>query len=68
MNLDEKECPKCKELMHRMGIFRNEVILNINKDNIPQYFDDEVEDFRALYSPDEVFWECEECEYKEKVE
>lgn len=67
--MEEKDCPKCKEgVMNRLGIFRNEVTLNIDENNIPQYFNDEVEEFRALYSPDETFWQCENCEYKEKIE
>ena len=62
------KCPKCKGTMNRMGIFRNEVTLNVDEDGIPQYFENEVEDFRALYFPDEVFWECEDCEYKKAIE
>ena len=68
--LEERKCPKCKEenTLHLMGIWSNEVKLNVNKDGSPEYFEDELEDYKIIKGyPDEMFWECEECEFKKEV-
>jgi len=56
------ECPICKEEMYKRGLFTNEVELTIDEEcNSPQYFEDEVEDYRALHQPDKTWYECFEC-------
>ena len=60
----EKECPKCKELMSLKGKFTNEVILNVNEYGEPDYFEEEVEEYRSLKYPDKIFWRCGICDYE----
>ena len=60
------KCPICKEEMYKRGLFTNEVELTIDEEyNTPQYFEDEVEDYRALGNhPDKTWYECFECEIR----
>jgi hypothetical protein len=70
INDDERDCPKCKaeSALHRMGIWRNEVKLNVNEEGSPEYFEDELTDYKIISGEaDEYFWECEECDYIEKI-
>lgn len=68
--MEEKDCPKCKrkQSMSCKGLWTNKVILNINEDGHPQYFQEEIEEYQTLSSyPEEKFWECEDCSYKEEI-
>ncbi len=66
--IEEKECPKCKKgIINRYGIFRNEVTLNVNEDGSPEYFDDEVSEFRNINLAEEIFWKCDLCDYKKEI-
>ncbi len=59
------ECPFCKEgTLDKRGTYRNEVTISLNEDNCPEFFDDELEDYRSLGFTDEISWECDECGIK----
>jgi len=58
------KCPICKQEMKRVGLWTNKVELQCNENGSPNFFEDEVEEFRAIGSPDEIFWKCFECSLK----
>jgi len=63
----EKECPKCKGLMNKFGRYVNECELTLNEENRPQFFSDEIEHMSIIEEPEEIFWKCEDCDFKEEV-
>ena len=45
--------------MNRMGRYTRTVELNIDEYDVPQFFEEELEEFKYLGWPDKIFWMCD---------